>query len=356
MFINRTAGSNPATSDPIMAAAVRSYGTTAPHTVTMDDRQRPGDEVTPLIAVSEVITGDYDAKEGDPVYRDVPFAVLFLIHLCIMLWLGIFVAPAGYEKLADFNFTSIENEIRKDGDDSISDEDLRKMEAFAAEASDYLQVYPYRIVVNLVLPCLLISFLLAFVLTAAIIKPYTTPFVYSSLVGSIVGTAIMMISMAVASHSLPMYCLTGLSLLGVLYYVRLAWAMVPFAAVNLKVALTGITMNWGMYIIAFVFAQLGFLWNIYWVYVLIGLASKEDSECLEAHPDVDFDSDTCSPPPFVILALLLSLYWTSTIIMVSLHNRRASFSFAIKRLLTLSMHVCRTEYRPGHRGGVSILD
>lgn len=307
------------------SAAVRSYGATAatavapPQAVTIDDHRRPGDELTSLIAVSDVITGDYydEDKDGSaPVFRDVPFAILFLIHLAIMLWLGIFVAPAGYEKL-DFNFTTIEDEIRKNGDDGISDADIQEMEVFAEKVSDFLPVYPYRIVTFLVLPCLLISFLIAFLLTSAVIKPYTKPFVYSSLVGSMVGTAVITISAAVASRAIPMYLLAGLSLLAVFYYVRLAWSMVPFAAVNLKVALTGISVNWGVYIIAFFLSAFGFLWNIYWVYVLVGLISNTDGQCFEDHPEAGFDDASCSPSPFVMLALLLSLYWTSTIMMVS---------------------------------------
>ena len=155
MFTHRSKGSNSG-NDPIMAVAIPSFGTRQAAAV-YEYQRRPGDEVTPLIPVSDVITGDYDGKDGAPVFRDVPFALLFLIHFCIMLWLGIFVAPVGYEQL-DFNFTVIEDEIQKNGDNSTTDEDIQSMEIFAEELSDFVQVYPYRIVIYLILPSLLVSF------------------------------------------------------------------------------------------------------------------------------------------------------------------------------------------------------
>lgn len=324
---NLGTGSNPE-SETIKgrAAPIPFYGA-LPQAVKIDDlnRRAGGDELTSLMADADVITGDdYNENDGAPVWRDVPFAVLFLIHFCLMLWLGIFVAPAGYKNI-NFDLTAVEDEIRNQSDNDISEQDIQMMEVFAEELSDYLQVYPVRIVCYLVVPCLLISFFFAHFMLSAIIKPHTKPFVYSSLVGSIVGTAVVMISMAVMSHSILVYIVTGLSLLGVFNYVQLAWKMVLFAAVNLKVSLTGISTNWGMYLISFVFAGLGFLWNIYWVYVLVGVSLEKKTDCLENNSDAGVENATCSPPMFVIFGLLLSLYWTSTIIMVSVHKIRATW-------------------------------
>ena len=306
-----------------VATAIPSYGaTTAPPAavVTLDG----GDEESEPLVVLPAYSATTTDKEEGPVFRDVWFAVAFWLHLLVMLWLGIFVAPAGFQQIPDFNMTAMEDEIRKsnskhDGD-GVSEEDLQQMEQAVDAVSEYAHVYPYRIFVYLVLPCLLISFLVSFVTTATIIRPCPKPLVYSTLVGSLVGTAVVLLSTVLASPTKPvMWMVTLAALAGVAYYVRLAWRIVPFAAVNLQVALEAIGRNWGMYLIAFVFAELGFLWNLYWLYVLVGVSVRQDNACLEQHPEAadrwDDDDGTCSPPPGIFLALLLSLYWTSTVLM-----------------------------------------
>jgi hypothetical protein len=291
---------------PIATMLSPSYGT---EQVVLDEAvPSQQSEAAPLIGQ---VSWGVD-QPPSPKCQDVPFAVLFLAHLGVMIWLGVFVAPQGFQKI-DINMTAIEDEIRQ-GDD-VTEEDLQQMEEFAAQVAKYVQVYPARILLYLVVPCLLLAFLVAFVFTAVVIKPCPKPLVYSCLVGSILFTALVMLSSAIASGAIPMYFVTALALGAVFYYVRLAWRMVPFAAVNLKVALEGISRNCGVYIVAFLFAELGFFWVIYWFYVVVGVSAYENAECLAEHPEATWDDDTCSPPAGIFLLLLLSLYWTNTVFM-----------------------------------------
>jgi len=301
--------------DVPLAQALPSYGATAPvAVVTMDGR-----EDAPLIAAEDdasapVLLLDTAAADG-PVYRDVWFAVLFWIHFAVMLYLGIAVAPAGYQRIPNFNLTSIEEEIRKSDDtNDVSEEDFQKMEEAFDQFAAYIKVYPYRIFMYLVLPCLLVSFGVAFATTVTVIKPCPKPIVYSTLVGSLVAVALVMLSSAIASHALPMWIVTIASLAAVGYYVKLAWRIVPFAAINLKVALEAMGRNWGVYLLAFVFAELGFAWNMYWLYVTVGMSMPTDPKCMEDETAWE-NSDDCSSSPWIFLALLLSLMWTSTILM-----------------------------------------
>lgn len=74
---------------------------------------------------------------------------------------------------------------------------------------------------------------------------------------------------------------------------------------------------------AFLFAELGFVWVLYWLYVVVGTFAYKNHQCELEHPEAnfdmsspDYDTDICHPPGLVILGFLLSLYWTNTIIMV----------------------------------------
>jgi hypothetical protein len=274
-------------------------------------------EVIPLLPSDSATS---TVSDVEPVFRDVPFAILFVLHLGIMLWIGAFVAPKGYENIEfEFNMTSIESELSKDGD--ITEEEIKQIEQFAEEASEWIQVYPYRIVVNLVFPGLLIAYLISSFTTAFLIRPCAKTIVYSVLVGSLLSASLVMISLAIVANVFFVYLLSGISLVAILYYVQIAWKMVPFAAVNLKIALEGIGKNWAMYIVAFALSQLGFIWNIYWLYVLIGLGAYENERCMKMHPEANIDDDICDPPVIVILLLLVSLYWTTTVLLVSYYGR-----------------------------------
>jgi hypothetical protein len=303
---------------PIFATVLTSYGTEPQHARLDKATATPvTGEATPLVVPEDSVE---KVNLGlAPTYSDVPFALLFWAQVGIMIWLGVAVAPRGFEKLS-FNATAIEGEMRKN--DDVTEEDLRQFEEFAGEVVEYAQVYPVRILLYLVVPCALLAFIFAYFTTAFIMKPYVKPLVYSCLVGSLVWTAVVMLSASIASNQLFVYLSTAAMLVAVGYYVSVAWRMVPFAAVNLKGALEGINRNCGMYVVACVFAELGFCWVIYWIYVVVGVSGYQNCECRRTHPNMDPETldDICGPPFVVVLLFLLSLYWTSTVLMVSRHE------------------------------------
>jgi hypothetical protein len=53
-------------------------------------------------------------------------------------------------------------------------------------------------------------------------------------------------------------------------YARMVWSRIPFAAVNLKTALTAVQQNLGLTGISFVFTGLAFVWTLLW---FLGLGS-----------------------------------------------------------------------------------
>ena len=248
----------PGVENPIVPALAvpTTYGT---ENVLIDE------EVSPLVSV--VVHDDSDGKSIEPVCRDLPFAILFILHAIVMAWLGVAVAPQGYDQIK-INTTSIEEEIRK-GDD-VTEEDIQEFENFLSAAAAYVQVYPLRILAFIVVPCCLLAYAFGALTTAFIIRPYPRFVVSSCLISSVVLMATLLIVGALTSGSVFVYLTTGLALAATIYYVRIAWNMIPFAAVNLKIALEGMGRNSGMYLVAFCFAELGFVWVLYWFYVLVG--------------------------------------------------------------------------------------
>ncbi|KAL7569253.1 hypothetical protein ACA910_016806 [Epithemia clementina (nom. ined.)] len=242
---------------PIAAASVlpHDYESSGLVTVVTADENEAQD-----IPMADVATDvDFDDDYVAPKWQDLPFAISFWIHFGIMLWLGIFMAPKGFQYI-DINIDAIEEEMRKS--DDITEDDIRKFDTFLDKAAAYLAIYPVRILSLLVLPCCILAFFFGLIGTSVILKPCTRTMIYVRLIASFVWTAIILLGSAILTGGVFLYLLSVVSLLAVTYYVRVAWRMVPFAAINLKIALEGIGRNCGIFIVAFVFAELGFLWNL----------------------------------------------------------------------------------------------
>jgi hypothetical protein len=288
-----------------------------------DDVVPQSNEATLLLS-TEVDESSLSSMMG-PQFRDVPFALFFLLQIGVMLYAGIFVAPKGFDS-ACFNITAIEKEI-SDGNDDITDEDMKQIQDFIAAVTQYVMVYPERILCYLIIPSCIGAFIIAYIVTAAVVKPCSKLIVYSCLLGTVGWTIGTTLLLAVAVDNLAAYVFAAGVIGVVVYFVAATWKLVPFAAVNLKVALEGISRNCGMYVVACLFAELGFVWVIYWLYTVVGVSIYENDKCeasrsedhLHTSSDQHDDQD-CGPPFVVVVAFLLSLYWTSAVIMVCFNS------------------------------------
>jgi hypothetical protein len=282
-----------------------------------------------------------------PQFQDMFFGVLFWLHIAVMLYLGLSVAPRGYSDMK-FDFASLEDEMRK-GDDGMKEEDIQKFEEFVKQTTEYMQIYPARIIHYLVVPGCFVAFVIALGTTFFVLRPFPRTIVYGCLIGSFVTSAVLLLISIIMSKSLALSFMLFVAMLAVTYYIRLAWRMVPFAAVNLKIALRGMSQNWGIYIIACFITQFGLLWLVFWFYTVVGVFSYQTQRCQAAHPGANFDDitaddydDTCDPSSLAFFLFLLSLYWTSTVVMVSLLRS----TFQAKLCWLILAHPCaRTQFK-----------
>lgn len=82
-------------------------------------------------------------------------------------------------------------------------------------------------------------------------------------------------------------------------YAYFVWSRIPFAAVNLKTALTGVKKNLGLILVAYVFIALAFGWSLLW---MLGLGNAFAGSSL-----------------FVVFLLFLSYYWTHQVLQNTMH-------------------------------------
>lgn len=270
-----------------------------------------------------------DSKPADdgPIFRDWIFGVLFYIQVLVVIVCGMVYSPRGYEKIDQImNYTLIREQIESESDD-MTPEQWNEFDTFVAEVSEYISSYAIRILLWTILPCALFAFFWVHVTLIFVVRPFAKFVVRSSLVLTVFATLALVLLLVVPSLT-PGSLVVGTTLCGaIIYYVHLVWSMIPFAAVNLKVAVIGINANMGSQIWAFFFCKVGLLWILYWLYATFGILSYLDDQCKAKHGSQNSGhslssakgngaDDDCGQGGIFFL-LLLSGYWTTKVLMVS---------------------------------------
>lgn len=220
-------------------------------------------------------------------------------------------------------------------------EAIKEDEKIKDEALESAEVYAGRIFYQLIIPCAIAAFTVAWVVTAFVIPSCPTQIVQSSLLGY-VGYAIIT-TIFICKSSPAWYSFLGAAaIVGVtLYYVYIAWRLIPFAASNLTMVLQGVRSNLGIYLVVFLFSIVGFLWTALWFYVIIGLyldGSAQETNKNGPEEDDYYEYQSTGPGGFVFFLLLISLYWTSNVILVS---NTACLNIHQIRLHLLVLPTCR---------------
>lgn len=278
--------------------------------------------IDPIIYGEEdpLLKANHEEDFAEPVFRDVAWALLFLVHLAVMIYLGVAYGSFGVEHDKQWNSADLKEELEASIDD---DKVLHQMETFAEAAEEYVQVFPQRIFIYVVIPCALLASVVSYAGTAFVIPSCAKICVQTALIGSIGWTILLTVFISVASQSWFVYLMSAGMIAVMIYYVTIVWRLIPFAAVNLEVSLKGISANWGMYILAFLFSVAGFVWTIFWIYVTIGVLGHETLTYNEEHTKnagSSNENDDVGPQGLTIFLLLVSLYWTSTVLLVSTHK------------------------------------
>jgi len=266
---------------------------------------------------------DDEMFEGRAECHDVIWAVLFYSHIAVVVFAGLRLAPRGYalmenddldlEKLHDFMEKNFVN------DEDFTAKDLDMLTHFLHQFQAWWSVYPFRIAWFTWMMCVIAFFSK---LLKNIIQSRTVFFVSSSLI--VFGIAIGLLVMILFLDKGFFGFLVSVVLVGTVgvYIRKRLWPKVEFAALNLEIALAGIGNNLGTYLWVLGCAMLTLAWVTFWCYTVLGLMSYVTAtKC----PDLKWDSnnnqdnDTCGATNAVLLALLLSLYWTLSHVRVSIY-------------------------------------
>jgi len=193
-------------------------------------------------------------------FRDVIWAVAFVLHLGVILFM-------------------ISTNIVNGGDGE------------GAAAGSYKGIYV------LVAIAVVVSISLSSA-SIALMMRYPTEMVKGGLVSSAVLVGAMAL-MFVLSGSM-MAGLMGLFFFGfTLYYVKLVWRRIPFAAANLKTALSAVQSNMGLGFVAYLIMAVAFAWSGLWLAGMAGSVATSNGG--------------------IVFLLLVSYYWTYQVLCNMVH-------------------------------------
>mmetsp|Transcript_45140 Transcript_45140/g.51074 ORF Transcript_45140/g.51074 Transcript_45140/m.51074 type:complete len:551 (+) Transcript_45140:216-1868(+) len=221
-----------------------------------------------------------------PEYRDAPFAIAFLIHISVVL----FVAVAwGIPALR-----------QQQNDDDVYDNN--------DESYGYVSLS--GILWLCFLTCLISISISA--VSLQVMMHHAEILIQSSLIGSCCCFFVVAILFFVEGRGLVTVGLCWVILLLVtVWYATSVWNRIPFAAANLRTALSAVQTNGGICVVAYGIAFVAMIWTGVWSLALIGVSFKE-STCI---------SGVCQPHMNAIsmMLLILSFYWTSQVLQNVLH-------------------------------------
>jgi len=193
-------------------------------------------------------------------FRDPIWAIAFLVHLAGMLFLI---------------FANIANAEGGGGGDAASYTGIYTLIAIAAAVS--------------------IGFSTG---SIALMTRYPTEMVKAGLIFSVVLMGAVALSLILAGGMFGI--IFGIFMFGItIYYVKIVWQRIPFAAINLKTALSAVKSNMGLGVIAYLIMGAAFAWTGFW---LAGMATTLQT------------SDGG-----VTFLLLVSYYWTFEVLCNTLH-------------------------------------
>ncbi len=236
-----------------------------------------------------------DTVAPTPVFRDAGFGVLFLVHLAVFILVGITYG----------SFGTSDNKSGSSSENTNSGE-VSSMVGMA----------------TLLVSSAVIGFVITYFITALFLPKFPTLVIQASLYGSLFSYTFLGIIIFLSRPNLWTF-LFGLFIIGLnIWYVGAVQRFVPFAATNLKMAAKAIATNFGIFFISILISTVGAIWAGFWAYTATGLGIFDGVKNAVATTSNEttyyYDYYDAGLTDAILglkgFGLLLSLYWTATVL------------------------------------------
>jgi hypothetical protein len=231
--------------------------------------------------------------------NDVFFAILFYAHLGVIAWITAVYAPAMAMDVADGVQDAYQNRFLdedgggNDGGDQDNGDGNGEIQFDMAALWLILGV---SAVAGFIMSALFLSVMMRFaegLIKFALWFNIITPLLMAilSLIAGAIPAALMFLLFAAFSA----------------YYAYVCWGRIPFAAANMRTAVTAVKANFGLTFFAFNSLVLSFFWTLWWAIATVSTIYVT-SGCT---PEAGCETEPRGP---LVFGLLLSYYWTVQVI------------------------------------------
>lgn len=220
-------------------------------------------------------------EKQPPQFQDVPFAVLFAVHLLTIFYFAFAWGVPAARKSS--------NDYQNPDDDTIANTSVSGVVGLLALSS--------------LGGLLIVSAVMAFMIK------FAEQLIQISLIFSILLSLVFAVGFAVENlvwMSVLYFIVFGTGVC----YAYFVWRRIPFARANLVTAITAVKTNLGVILVAFGMVLLFVIWSVLWSLSYLGIYAHSMRHC---------EKDDCQDPTAGIVGVffLLSFYWTSEVIKVS---------------------------------------
>mgnify|MGYP000207817933 CR=1 FL=1 len=234
-------------------------------------------------------------------YKDVLFAVLFVLQLVMMCVVGLKFGPEALVETA---------EDLGPGEGLLDDDGQMSEEPSGVEGADGEEdetiILAYQNIIKMAYTCGAFAIIVS-ALALAFMMAMSRRLVYVALVLSI-GVSFAWGTIGIGISPKSFVPITGIiALMLTVGYMFVVWDRIPFASANLTTALTGVRDNLGLVGVAFFFQFLALVCSIYYSFTFVGLHDAMNNGQVVASDHVEITVD---------VLLLVSYYWTFQVLRV----------------------------------------
>ena len=270
--------------------------------------------------------GLFKGQVQPAAYRDVPFAILFWIHVLGIAGTALIFGSA----------------MVKDAS-VVTDEDATTSNSNAATQENETDEDAMNLSGSMILLFVTVMFVLAAVCTTAALRLmmayptqvvkvafFVAPLTFGvmALLMTAVATAADADSGDVVYQYLWVFAAIGAAL-SICWYKCLE-RFIPFAATTLRTALTAIRGHFGLYIVEFGLLLVLYAYTALWLFAFLGVAHHDDkkgkapcSQVYPDNPDMQYSNEMCDTNPISLPAVFLfviCLHWTQQVVQNVVHT------------------------------------
>jgi Plasma-membrane choline transporter len=264
-------------------------------------------------AHAEDVSAAFHGEQQPNQFKDVLWAILFYVHLGVILFVTIRYAPMMAQDVAvDYAggaYRKLSSTLR-----FLQDEDTENYNNSNYDGNTEGETVEFNLDMASVLTIVALAGLTALLVSSAavgLMMAFPKPLIKMALFFNLFLTGAMAITSLLAG-AIPAAILIGLMFVVNLCYIRAVWSRIPFAAANLITAITAVKGNMGLTFFAYNNVFVTFFWSVWWSIAFVATSYVVANCNAEGYCENNMNGG-------LIFLFLVSFFWTAQVVKNVVH-------------------------------------